>query len=103
MPFWTLCKEVQRQTVARHTVNAVTTHHRKHEPLVDADAIESGRVGPDSAGQSGDTQGLSSIAEAADESVEELSDTGQAREAEIVQGVEDAGDHPEQPVPQRRP
>ena len=85
------------------TVNTVTTHHRKHEPLADEDAIESGHVGPDSAGPSGDTQGLSSTAEATDESVEELGDTGQAREAEIVQGVEDAGDHPEQPVPQRRP
>lgn len=57
-----------------------------------------GQVGPDSAGQSGDTQALSSIADAADESVEELADGDQALEAGIVEGVEDAADHPERPV-----
>jgi hypothetical protein len=57
-----------------------------------------GQVGPDSAGQSGDTQDLSSIADAADESVEELADGDQALEAGIVEGVEDAADHPERPV-----
>jgi len=62
----------------------------------------SGQPGPDSGGQSGDTQGLSPVAEAADESVEELADEGQDFEAEIVQGVEDAGDHPERPVPDHR-
>ena len=55
-------------------------------------------LGPDSAGQSGDTQGLSSIADDADESVEELADTGQGYEAEAVEGVEDASEHPERPV-----
>jgi hypothetical protein len=59
---------------------------------------DSGQVGPDSGGQSGDTQGLSEIADAADESVEELADTGQAHEAEVIEGVEDAADHPEKPV-----
>jgi hypothetical protein len=57
-----------------------------------------GQVGPDSGGQSGDTQGLSPIADEADESVEELADNGQGYEAEAVQGVEDAADHPERPV-----
>ena len=57
-----------------------------------------GQVGPDSAGQSGDSQELSSIAEAADASVQELADTDQALEAGIVDGVEDAADHPERPV-----
>jgi hypothetical protein len=49
-------------------------------------------TGPDSAGQSGDTQGLSDLAEAADESVEELVEEGQYFEAEAVGGVEDAPD-----------
>jgi hypothetical protein len=62
----------------------------------------SGQLGPDSGGQSGDTQGLSPVAEASDESVEELADEGQDYEAEIVQGIEDAADHPEQPVPDHR-
>jgi hypothetical protein len=57
-----------------------------------------GQVGPDSGGQSGDTQGLSQTADAADESVEELADTGQSYEAEVMEGVEDAADHPEQPA-----
>lgn len=57
-----------------------------------------GQVGSDSAGQSGDTQGLSQIADAAGESVEELADTDQAYEAEAIGGVEDAADHPEKPV-----
>ena len=57
-----------------------------------------GQVGPDSAGQSGDPQQLSSIADAADASVQELADTDQAIEAGLVEGVEDAADHPERPV-----
>ncbi len=57
-----------------------------------------GQVGPGSAGQSGDPQNLSSSADADSESVQELADTDQALEASIVEGVEDAADHPERPV-----
>jgi hypothetical protein len=46
----------------------------------------------DSAGQSGDTQGLSDVAEAGSESVAELLEEGQFFEAEAVSGVEDAAD-----------
>ncbi|MGD0359475.1 MAG: hypothetical protein ABSC93_01310 [Bryobacteraceae bacterium] len=46
----------------------------------------------DSAGQSGDTQGLPSIAEAGPESVVELVEEGQAYEAEVISGVENAPD-----------
>ncbi|HEY1939636.1 MAG TPA: hypothetical protein VGJ33_17020 [Candidatus Angelobacter sp.] len=56
------------------------------------------QVGDDSAGQSGDPQQLSTVEEANEESVEELADTDQAFEAAVVEGVEDAGDHPERPV-----
>ena len=49
-------------------------------------------TGPDSAGQSGDQQGLADVAEANSESVEELADEGQAWEAAAVSGVEDAED-----------
>lgn len=45
-------------------------------------------LGPGSAGQSGDTQGLSEEAEADSESVTELLEEGQASEAEAVEGVE---------------
>src|SRR6266550_4910045 len=57
-----------------------------------------GQVGPDSAGQSGDPQRLSSIEDAANESVQELAESDQAVEAGIVEGIEDAADHPERPV-----
>jgi hypothetical protein len=49
-------------------------------------------LGPGSAGQSGDTQGLSDVAEAGSESVEELMEEGQTFEAEVIAGVEDAPD-----------
>ena len=49
-------------------------------------------VGPGSGGQSGDTQGLSDVAEAGSESVEELVEEGQSFEAEVIAGVEDAPD-----------
>ena len=49
-------------------------------------------TGPESAGQSGDTQGLSDAAEAGSESVEELVEEGQSFEAEVIEGVEDAPD-----------
>jgi hypothetical protein len=49
-------------------------------------------TGPGSAGQSGDTQGLSDVAEAGSESVEELVEEGQSFEAEAIGGVEDAPD-----------
>jgi hypothetical protein len=49
-------------------------------------------LGPGSAGQSGDTQGLSGVAEAGSESVEELVEEGQSFEAEVISGVEDAPD-----------
>ena len=67
---------------------------RDRDVQLDELGHDSGQVGPDSGGQSGDTQGLSEIADAADESVEELADTGQAYEAEVIEGVEDAADHP---------
>jgi hypothetical protein len=49
-------------------------------------------TGPDSAGQSGDTQGLSGIAESSSESVEELVEEGQFFEAGVLSGVENAPD-----------
>jgi hypothetical protein len=46
--------------------------------------------GTGSAGQCGDTQGLSDLAEAGPASVEELVEEGQSFEAEAIGGVEDA-------------
>ncbi|MGA2716640.1 MAG: hypothetical protein ABSG41_26405 [Bryobacteraceae bacterium] len=46
----------------------------------------------DAAGQSGDNQGVSDVAEADSESVRELLEEGQSFEAGIVGGVENAPD-----------
>ena len=69
---------------------------------VESQANKQGRdleeEGSDSAGQSGDAQGLSQIADADEESVGEFAETDQSYEAEIVEGLENAADHPERPV-----
>jgi hypothetical protein len=69
-------------------------------PLNEPDR-RSGQGGPDSGGQSGDMQGVSQAVDAAEESVSELAADGQDYEAEILEGVEDATDHPGKPVPNR--
>jgi hypothetical protein len=56
------------------------------------DSTEPQGLGPAAAGQSGDLQGLSEVADADSESVEELVEEGQALEAEAVAGVEKAAD-----------
>jgi hypothetical protein len=68
------------------------------EAQLDELGTDPGQVGVDSAGQSGDSQLLSDLEDANDESVEELADTDQAMEAAAVEGIEDAADHPERPV-----
>jgi hypothetical protein len=65
------------------------------------DELENEELASDSAGQSGDAQGLSQNADADEESVEELAETDQAYEAEAMDGLEDAADHPERPVQTR--
>jgi hypothetical protein len=54
--------------------------------------LEDEEPGPETAGQSGDTQGLSNLAGADSESVEELLEEGQSFEAGVVRGVENAPD-----------
>jgi hypothetical protein len=54
--------------------------------------LEDEETGPETAGQSGDTQGLSNLAGADSESVEELLEEGQSFEAGVVRGVENAPD-----------
>jgi hypothetical protein len=55
-------------------------------------------LGARSGGQSGDLQGLSNLQGANSESVDELLEEGNAFEAEVVKGVEDAGDADEREV-----
>ena len=58
----------------------VTTVPKNHPP----------ETGPDSAGQSGDIQGLDAQEDVENESVRELVEEGQFYEASVVEGVEDA-------------
>ena len=55
-------------------------------------------VGEMSAGRAGDAQRLSTIEDAEEESVTSLATDNQGYEAAVVEGVEDAADHPERPV-----
>ncbi|HEY2843011.1 MAG TPA: hypothetical protein VGJ09_05145 [Bryobacteraceae bacterium] len=61
---------------------------RTHTPIPTKDR----GLGPNSAGQSGDSQGLSDVEEAGSQSVLELAEEGQSFEAEVVAGIEDAPD-----------
>ncbi len=74
---------------------------RNDEAPLDELENDAEELASDSAGQSGDAQGLSQTADADEESVEELAETDQAYEAEAVDGLEDAADHPERPVQTR--
>jgi hypothetical protein len=65
---------------------------------LDGDAFRTQGMRSRSAGQSGDLQGLSNVEGADSESVDELIEEGNAFEADVVAGVEDAGDADEKEV-----
>jgi hypothetical protein len=65
---------------------------RGKSQVVDTGAFTPGGLGARAGGQSGDLQGLSNVEGADSESVDELLEEGNAFEAEVVKGVEDAGD-----------
>jgi hypothetical protein len=71
---------------------------RDEQAQLDELGDDPAQVGTRSAGQSGSSQGLSEVADANEESVEELADTDQAFESAAVEGIEDAADHPERPT-----
>jgi hypothetical protein len=60
--------------------------------MVERNSHHQNELGPDSAGQSGDLQGISDVANANSESVKELVEQGNAFEADAVDGVEKAED-----------
>jgi hypothetical protein len=65
---------------------------RGKSEIVDTVTFEPAGLGARSGGQSGDLQGLSNAGRANSESVDELLEEGNSFEAEVVKGVEDAGD-----------
>src|SRR5579864_2123859 len=80
----------------------LTRKLRNDEAQLDELGNEPEPAASDSAGQSGDAQGLSQTADADEESVGELAETDQAYEAGAVNGLEDAADHPEMAVRSRQ-
>jgi hypothetical protein len=72
-------KSMKQQSKKEHQTYAVPSSEDVRRPA-------------DSGGQSGDTQGLSDVAEAGSESVAELVEEGQSFEAEAISGVENAPD-----------
>jgi len=63
-----------------------------HKKQIETAQIIVDKPGSETAGQAGDTQGLSNIAEADSESVEELVEEGQFFEAALINGIENAPD-----------
>ncbi len=80
------------EDVAKEVAEEDTELADEEASLVAAEAEGAGddEEGPDSAGQSGDIEGLPDEPEADSESVEELVEEGQYYEAEVVDGVENA-------------
>ncbi len=91
-------KVVQRVSVKKGVPKksaAKKTAKKKNSGKADIPGViiyESSGLGAQTGGQSGDTQGLSGIADAESESVKELLEEGQSFEAEVVQGVESVPD-----------
>ena len=79
---------MRRRTAAR-AKSASASRSRPRARFVDDDRRG---LGSEAGGQSGDTAGLSRAAIADSESVEELIEEGQAFEAGVVSGVENAPD-----------
>jgi hypothetical protein len=73
------------------TAGARSKQTRSRRPARSDTAFSRDGLGPDSGGQSGDLQGLSNVEGADSESVDELIDEGNAFEAGVVSGVEEAG------------
>jgi hypothetical protein len=85
-------KSFGRNTAQRKTASAPGKRVRGKSQIVDTVTFAPVGLGARSAGQSGDLQGLSNTGRANSESVDELLEEGNSFEAEVVKGVEDAGD-----------
>jgi hypothetical protein len=91
-------KVVGKKTIGAKTVNALKELVQEKSQSVDTVAFSPERLGARSGRQSGDLQGLSSVEDADSESVGELLEEGNAFEADVVTGVEDAGNADEKEV-----
>src|SRR5712692_8622436 len=85
-------KAVTKKTAVGKASRAAKERVRGKSQTVDTVAYAPEGLAARSGGQSGDLQGLSSIEGADSESVDELLEEGNAFEADVVKGVQDAGD-----------
>jgi len=90
-------KAVGKKTIAK-MVSVVKKQVREKRKSVDTVAFLPEEPLTRSGRQSGDLQGLSSVQGADSESVDELLEEGNAFEADVVTGVEDAGNADEKEV-----
>jgi hypothetical protein len=89
-------KMAMKRAPAKKTAPKKKAHGKSQS--VSTEAFELEGLAVHSGGQSGDLQGLSNIAGADSESVDELLEEGNAFEADVVKGVQDAGDADEAEV-----
>jgi hypothetical protein len=87
-----------RKTAVEKTARAAKKRVRGKSQTIDTVIVAPEGLAARSGGQSGDLQGLSSREGVDSESVDELLEEGNAFEAEVVKGVEDAGDAEEREV-----
>jgi hypothetical protein len=87
-----------RKTISRKVAEAGNRKTRKKSYGRAASAFSRGAPGSRSGEQSGDLQGLSNVESADSESVDELIEEGNAFEAGVVTGVEEAGERSEREV-----
>lgn len=85
-------KKKARKSRSVPTKKTVKKKNTKRGISAEAVTYETRGLGANSAGQAGDTQGLPKIPVGDSDSVEELLEEGQTFEAEILEGVENAGD-----------
>ena len=91
-------KAIGTKTMSAKTVSVPRKQVREKSQSVDTVAFSPEGPGARSGRQSGDLQGLSSVEGADSESVGELLEEGNAFEADVVTGVEDAGSADEKEV-----
>jgi hypothetical protein len=85
-------KAASKKKAGGKTARAAKKRVRGKSQTVNTVAFAPEGLAARSGGQSGDLQGLSSLEGANSESVDELLEEGNAFEAEVVKGVQDAGD-----------
>jgi hypothetical protein len=93
----TVKTKADKKTIGVKTATALKKQFRAKSQSVDTGAFSPKGAGARSV-QSGDLQGLSSVQGADSESIDELLEEGNAFEADVVTGVEDAGGADEREV-----